>query len=148
MRIHLAQREYRVLLEILEMASWVLHAYETEKDPHKKKYRQLEQKLLSYAQEAGAGDLVVFDEKLREYFPTRLFEETSSGMEFVEEFEDQTFWDELCQRLARRDLLRQEGVEELSTMSLEERFEKEQALYDQYAREFETNGLDNVTIGD
>ena len=41
--------------------------------------------------------------------PTRRYEDTCSAMEFIEEFENESFWDELIDRLAERDTIREVG---------------------------------------
>ena len=146
MKIDITKREYLTLLEIQEIAGWVLHAHKIGEDPRTKKYRKLEQKIFSYAKDAGYENLIVYDEDRGEYFPTREFEEASPGMEFVEEFEDDSFWEELIQRLVERDLVRQEGEEKVLRMGLEERFKKQEVLERKYSKEFETNGLGRITI--
>ena len=63
------------------------------------------------------------------------------------EFENDTFWDELLHRLVERDLIKQEGgVENVMNMDIRERFEKEEPLEKMYDTEFEVNGLDNIRI--
>ena len=53
------------------------------------------------------------------------YEESSAAAEFIEEFEEDTFWDEPAARLAERDLVREVGgVEKLSKLSVEERVKK------------------------
>jgi len=94
----------------------------------------------------GFDELVDYASHLKRYFPTREFEETSPGREFIREFEDDTFWDELVQRLVERDLIRQAGEEKLLSMTPEERFEAEEHLEKRYADEFYNNGLENLTF--
>jgi len=58
MKINITKKEYRTLLEMIEIANWVLFAHKIEKDPETDKFRELEQKLLSYAKDMGAKHLV------------------------------------------------------------------------------------------
>ena len=79
-------------------------------------------------------------------FPTTEFEETSPGMDYVREFENDTFWNELVQRLTERDLIRLYGEDRVETMNRRELAEKESQLEGRYAEEFYQNGLENVTL--
>lgn len=146
MKIEFTKREYHTLLEIFQIADWVLHAHKVEKDSRTKRYRDLEQKIFSLANEAGFGDLIKYYPEHKEYFPTKKYDETSPVMEFVEEFENDTFWDELVERLSIRDLIRQEGEENLMKMSLEERFKKDESIRQKYWREFVDHGIENLNI--
>ena len=94
----------------------------------------------------GFNHLVIYDNKLGQYFPTREFEDTSPGMGFVEKFENEIFWNELIERLAERDLIKKHGEDGVLTMGLEERFSEQNSLESQYSSEFEVNGLEHVSI--
>jgi hypothetical protein len=146
MKIELSKEEYLTMLELLEMANWVLYAHDSDDNPDKGKYRAFEQRILAYAKEAGFGNLIEYVEKLDEYLPTREFEETSPGMGYVKEFENDNFWDELIERMAMRDLLRQEGEKKAAQMTFEDMLRKLQPFQEKYGNEFETHGLDNLTI--
>ncbi len=67
-------------------------------------------------------------------------------MDFVREFENDSFWDELVQRLVERDLIRQVGEERLLSMEAHERFEKEEPFEKRYADEFYHHELENLTL--
>ena len=146
MKINITKKEYQTLLEILEIADWVLHAYGGDDTPATAKYRGFEQKIFSLAKAMGFDHLIAYERKHEKYFPTRQFEDISPGMGFVKAFENEVFWDELIDRLAERDLIRQEGEETVCNMDLGERFEKHERLKDKYITEFTANGLANVTI--
>ncbi len=146
MKIDITKKEYLTLLEILEIVDWVLHAHHTEERSETRKYREIEQKIFSYAKDIGFENLVSYDSQLKRYFSTRKFEDTSPGMDFVREFENDTFWNELVQRLVERDLIRQVGEERLLSMATHERFEKEEPLEQRYADEFYNNELENLTL--
>jgi hypothetical protein len=57
-------------------------------------------------------------------------------MEFIEEYEEDTFWDELTNRLCMRDLIEKYGERALSEMDRHTRFEKEEELRVKYSAEF------------
>jgi hypothetical protein len=146
MKINITKKEYRTLLEIVEIANWVLYAHKTEEEPETEKYRELEQKLLSYAKEMGLKHFVKYEKKLEKYFLTKEFEDKSPFMDYIDDYNNNTFWDELVDRLSFRDLIRQEGEEKYREMSLMERFQKEDPIREKYYNEFQINGLNNIRI--
>ena len=147
MKIEFTPKEYECLLDILYIADWVLNAHKIEDDPRTEAYKKLEQKIFSYAKEMGFENLVEYASEYKKYFPTRELEETGSAREFIEEFENDTFWDELASRLAERDSARKVGgVKNLFKLSFEERAEIIWSFEEKYASEFETRGLEGLSI--
>lgn len=145
-KINLNREEYELLLEIFYIADWVLNAHKTRGDDEIDRYKELEQKILSYAEEFGLQNYVVWDPDLREYHYTREFEERSPAVEFIEEFEEDTFWDELVERLSMRDLVEESGEECVLEMDVHTRLEKLDEYRAKYLEEFEKNGLQNVKV--
>ena len=146
MKIELSKKEYRNLLDLLAISEWVLNANAVGGDnPEALKYKKVEQKLLSYAKHHDCEDLIEYDVKLKEYFPTRIYEE-SEYRKFIDEYEEDTFWDELVSRLSHRDLLREVGEIEYKEMAFEERFIRQERVEEKYNIEFEKNGLKNLKL--
>ena len=146
MKIDITKKEYRALLDVFHLADWVLHAYKTEEGPETEEYRALEQKILSLAAEMGFGQLVEFDDETGKYFPTREYEDTSSVMDAIVDYDNECFWEELIERLASRDLILQEGKDKVLAMDFEERSVKTEALREKYSDEFYKNGLSRMVI--
>lgn len=146
MKINITKREYRLLLDILNIADWVLHAHHVQKPSETEGHRQLKQRFYSYAKEMGFKNLIEYIPKYEEYFPTAEFEDKSLYMNYIDEFVEDTFWDELIERLVRRDLVREVGEDNFKNMSITERFEKEDPIRQKYEEEFEANGLANLQI--
>jgi hypothetical protein len=86
-----------------------------------------------------------YDEELEQYFPTSLLED-GPAMQYIDEYDNDTFWDELTERLVERDVFRELGAGKLRKMTFEERWEAEEPLREKYGIEFEKNGIDNVEI--
>ncbi len=63
MKINITKQEYRTLLHLSGIASWVLHAYRDDDATRTAEYRALEQKIYALAAEYGDEDLIVHDEK-------------------------------------------------------------------------------------
>ena len=148
MKIDITKKEYRTLLDVLSIADWIIHAYhEGPGDkPETKKYRDLEQKFLVMAKDFGYENLIEYADDLKKYFPTREFDETSKFHGYIDEYSDESFWGDLSDRLASRDLIRKEGEEKLEKMDRDERFKKLCEIEDKYSEEFYTSGLDNVRV--
>lgn len=144
MDIHFSSREYRLLIDLLEISDWVLNSHRVDVAEEAEPYRALTQKLYSYAREMGFENLMMYDEEAGIYMPTKEFEETSEVFRFIEDFEEDTFWDELISRLAERDLLREYGESTLGEFQPEEMFEKRMELEQAWAEEFEANGIQRL----
>lgn len=98
----------------------------------------------SFAKDFDCEDWVQKDPDLQQYFFTQKKE--FEIHEVIDEYDNDTFWDELPMRLARRDLEINHTTEELKNMSDDERMKK---LYDReevYQDEFEENGLKNLRL--
>ena len=65
-------------------------------------------------------------------------------MRYIEEFEDDVFWETLPHRLAVRDLVSQVGEKGYREMEFEERVSKILDLEEIYNKELEENGIDNL----
>ena len=145
MEIDLSKDEYKSLIEMMYIADWVMNAHKTEKDPSIEQYAQLEQKIYSLADQMGHHNLIEYDEELAEYFPTSLLDE-GPAMQYVDEYDNDTFWDELIERLIERDLFREVGEVKLRKMTIEERLRAEDPLREKYDTEFEENGIENIEL--
>lgn len=146
MKIHITKKEYRVLLHMLYMAEWVINSHGTNEDEIIKPYKDLEQKLLSYAKDFGYENLVEYAKEMKEFFPTRMLDEDEPLREFINEFEENTFWHELCERLAQRDLVEEIGFEEIKKLDPLEAMNKEDEIALKYSEEFHKNGINNLIL--
>ena len=67
---------------------------------------------------------------------------------FIDPYDDETFWEELIDRLSERDLVRQVGKEALRNIDAMERMKRLGGISDFYAQEFEEHGLNRLNIKD
>ena len=67
---------------------------------------------------------------------------------FIEEFENETFWSELIERLADRDMLQTFDEDEILEMTTEERFKAHFDFTEKYEGEFEEHGIDRLEINE
>jgi len=147
MRIDLTTDEYRQLIDVLYLADWLLTAHKVGDDPRVESYQQLVQKLYARSQEAGLSHLIEYATEFDQYFPTRDFESDTPIHGFIDEYDDETFWDELTRRLAERDLIAQlGGADKVQKLSTEERIRKLGHFEDHYATEFARHGLENLRL--
>ena len=147
MKIDLTREEYKKLLDILSIADWVLNAHKPMKDDRIEPYNELYQKLLALAEQMGCGHLIEYDSFLEGYFPTGEYEDENDYQVLIDEYDDDTFWEELINRLARKDLIKQMGgLEKAASLSLEERYTKMSQLHAYYGEEFSQNGLENLQL--
>ncbi len=147
MKIELTKEEYRYLLDLLYTANWVLNAHKAEEDPRTKPYDKVIQKIYSLARPTGFGSLIEYDPHDRRYYPTGEFEDATEAAEFIDEYVDDTFWDELVYRLSERDAAhRVGGYEQFRLLSPEDRTALETPAHERYAEEFKKNGIQHLVI--
>ena len=147
MKIEITKEEYNDVLDMFHMASWVLISHNTREDPRIEKYDSIIQKFYALAREMGRGDLIEYDPGSRKYHPTKAFEDTSRSLEFIDDFVDHSFWDELIIRFAERDAARQAGgYEKLDLLGHEDRHALVDPIEDRYAEEFNEHGIEHLEI--
>lgn len=146
MKINFTKKEYQVLLNMLYVTDWVLHAHSEQKEDETKQYKEFEQKILNLSAEFGMESLVECKAKSDEKFLNKVFSTKSEMIKFIENFENATFWEELIERLARRDFIKKYGEDVILQMPMNERFEKEMLFHQEYHKEFGDNGLNNLQI--
>lgn len=147
MNVELSPKEYLDLLDLLHMASWVLVAHKTEPDPRIEKYDRIIQKFYALAKDMGHAGLAKYDPGRAKYHPTTSFEDTSRYLEFIDEFVDHSFWDELIVRFAERDAARQSGgYEKLDQLGHEDRHALVDTFEERYAEEFNERGIERLEI--
>ncbi|MCU6713290.1 hypothetical protein M6D81_31850 [Paenibacillus sp. J5C_2022] len=140
MKLELSEAQYRALTKLVFLGNWIANSTKL-KDEQNLEMEELEQLIYSYSYEFEMNDLIEFDEKFNEYFPTRKFEEQLEN--FIDDYDNFNFWQELSSRLARRDLINEIGpVSKLTDRHKEREFEIEET----YENEFEKNGLKNLVL--
>ena len=132
-----------ILLHVLEMADWVLTSHKSKDEKRHKPYRKLEQKIFSLADVMGYGSLIEYSKDFHEYMPTRKYEDRCSAMEFIKEFENESFWDELIDRLGERDAIREVGTEGFKALKPIDRIIKVDDHKEIYIDEFDSSLRDN-----
>lgn len=148
MKINLTKKDYETLLDVLYITDWITRAHEEETEGDISRYKEFEQKIFALAGEFGFKNKVAKNNVTGSYYLTNEHLNSSDVIEIIENFENATFWEELLERLTRRDFIRRYGEKAILEMSIKERFEKEMEFLERYDKEFSENGLENVvTLG-
>lgn len=106
----------------------------------------MEQKILSQAAEAGCDDRIVYDPELKKYFPTKEYEESDGIQGVLDDYENESFWAELADRMAARDLEREYGAAKLQRMDQDKRMDLYFGAQEVYEREFEVHGIERLSV--
>ncbi len=139
--VKFAKEQYEQLVKLIYLGDWLVNSFRTERITE---FENIENHLYSQAKDFGLDKLVVFDEETGKYFPADCLEEAVS--QFIEEYDEDNFWGELCRKLGQRDFIRQHGQAAIQKMKLDEMLKEEGEFILKYAAEFEKNGLKNLEI--
>lgn len=148
MKIELTKEQYENLIKLVYLGNWMINAIRsgTEDEPRIEKYDELEQYIFSFAKEAGLEKYIEFDEKYNQFFPTREFEESAELEQYMEDYDDEVFWQELSDRLGIRDFTRKYSADDIKKMDQKETFLKKQEFIIKYEEEFYKYGIDRLGI--
>ena len=141
MKLELDADEYLHLLYMTHFCDHMLHAYDEEGRPETETFARLFQKIRSHAAEADQGAMVERDAQTGEWFESAKFDGESPTAELIEEYNENTFWDEITARLGLRDADRAEGEERLRGMDLDQASQVIARHEERWAKEWEQHGL-------
>ena len=144
MQIKFTKNETEKLLELLSIADWVLTSMDVDEDERKDDYLKLLQKLYHEAYENGCKKEIQYDEESNDYFLSEDWEEETQVRDFIEEYEDASFWEELTFRLADRDIDRKMNGK--TPKNCEEHVAMFTRIQTKYEEEFEKNSLENLEL--
>ena len=133
MNIELSDKEFRRLLDMVYIGTWILNS--TRGDDRFEDYDLMQEKLFSLCPANGMRSLV--QTWHGHIFPSKAYEDGGIH-EAIADYEDAVFYNILAEELARRDL----GLED----SDPENFDELTARMEDYLDEFEKNGLDTVSV--
>lgn len=148
MKIDLTENEYRLLLDFVFMASWMIGSHHPHGRGDVEEYDMLLQKLYSFAGVMGCEELVNADRATNEYSPTRHYEETTRAFDLIEEYDDDAFWDALISRLAERDVYEQIEEDRRDSIGIEEFWRRSEPIENAYFQEFHQHALDRLRLVD
>jgi len=146
MKMNLNKDEFRQLLEMIEIAAWVLGAHSDPPGDGLARYEALYQKLLKMAVDGGQGGLVAEDPDTGLLRLGPGFDETGM-MSDIDEYEESVFWGTLAFKLAVRDLCKQIGEDAYMALDPVDRAERIMEIEAVYDHELDNNGLENLSFG-
>ena len=133
MELHLTEKQYRRLLDLVYIGNWVLNS--TRGDDRIRDYDQVESLIFSHCLDHGMAQLIELYNG--EIIPSRAFAEGGIH-EAIMDYENNVFFEILAEDLARRDMddvpIDESNYEELASR------------IDAYIDEFEAHGTDNITV--
>jgi hypothetical protein len=139
MKLELDATEYRKLIELAYLGEWMVNA-QHDPDFHDEEARSVLQKLLA----AQAQPDVDRDEETGDFFmSTDWIEELYD--QYVVDYDDHVFWDELTERLAQRDLARERGVP-VEEVNRDDDLPELRPLEEKYHQELGDRGLERLEI--
>lgn len=142
MKVELSADQFRALMELVYLGDWMANAGRLP-DQQITRFEEVQQHVFSLAGRFGLGHSVEFDARSGEFYPTREYEEAME--EYIAEYDNETFWEELIHRLADRDLFSEYG-EAITAMTIEQHMAKRDPLVERYEREFEEHGIERLSI--
>lgn len=143
MEITLSREQFAILLELVYLGNWMANAIRMPGEEITD-LSHLEQHLFSLARDLGFDDVADLDETLPDVFPSQALEDRMEL--YIEEYDDQTFWDQLIDRLAERDVLEDHGEPAVRAMSQEEYFQKRDAYVAKYEEEATKHGIERLRV--
>ena len=131
MELNLTEKQFRRLLDLVYIGNWVLNS--TRGDDRIREYDEVESQVFAHCLDHGMAKLVeLYDGEL---IPSRAFAEGGIH-EAIMAYEDVTFFENLAEELALKDL--GEPTRENYNDILER--------MEEYMGEFEENGTDHITV--
>ena len=131
MELHLTEKQYRRLLDLVYIGNWVLNS--TRGDDRIRDYDQVESLIFSHCLDHGMAQLIELYNG--EIIPSRAFAEGGIH-EAIMAYEDVTFFEILAEELALKDL--GEPTHENYNDILER--------MEEYMGEFEAHGTDHINV--
>ena len=133
MDLHLTEKQYRRLLDLVYIGNWVLNS--TRGDDRIQDYDKVESHIFSHCLDHGMAALVeLYD---GEIIPSRAFAEGGIHQAIMA-YEDVTFFEILAEELALRDL----DAERATAENYDEVMDR----MEQYMGEFEAHGTDHISV--
>jgi hypothetical protein len=142
MKINFTKKEYRLLTDMLYLADWVMNSHD-ETHSINQAYSDLRKKILSHCKEMGLDNQFHYSDG--EYYETG-DSEFELHEKFLDGYNEETFWDQLIDKLSTRDFVKKVGVNEYQKMDGEKRLSGITEFEHQYIDEFNQHGLDNLKV--
>lgn len=142
--IKLTPQQYEDLAKLVYLGNHLVNNFRS--DQPLDRFDALESYIFSQAKDFGLASAMDMDEETGEVYPSHEFSQAEDISLFIEDFVENSFWDELINRMTSRDLFRKYGQQTVESMPWEELKKKEEPVFQRYANEIEINGMENLEI--
>lgn len=105
MKIQFTKKQYFQLMMVVYLGNWLVNAIRLH-DDCVKEIDDIEQYIFSYAKEFGFDTYIEFDKQFGQFFPTKSLEENPEIMQYIDEYDNHNFWEDLVYKLAHRDFIK------------------------------------------
>ena len=133
MELHLTEKQFRRLLDLVYIGNWVLNS--TRGEDRIRQYDEVESRVFAHCLDHGMAKLVeLYD---GEIIPSRAFAEGGIH-EAILAYEDTVFFEILAEELALKDLDAERATPE--------NYDEVVARMEEYMGEFEAHGTENISV--
>jgi hypothetical protein len=139
MELSLSVEQFRKLIELAYLGEWILNAHHIDDHQDEDATQLFQQLLLSVDVEGVETDAETGRKYLIADWDTMLQEQK------ISDYDDHTFWEELTERLAERDLAKRTG-QRVEDIDRDDDLLELKPIEDRYRHEFEEHGLDRLQI--
>ncbi len=138
-KINFTKKQYRQLLDLVYLGEWTANSSKVHGERNEE-YDEIFQYVCSFSKSFGCEDLIEFDQSFGEYFPTKEYEESMHS--YIEENDNEVFWNQISLRLAKRDIQKIGKKYRSKEEYLRHLFQ----LEEEYEIEFEKHGIERLVI--
>lgn len=143
--IPFTKKQFIALLKAVYLGNWMANAWRT--SDIQKDYENIEDYIFSLAPLFGLEKYMDHAESDgNRYYPTNEFEEKTDVHKLHDAYDEETFWDELTDRLGTRDFYEKYSKDEIQKMTKDEWFIKLHECIDVISEELSDFGLERIRI--
>ncbi len=148
-QVLLTKKQYLALLKVVYLGNWMANAHRSgiEGDARIEEYEAIEDYIFSLAPQFDLEKYVDHQKHDgKSYYPTWKFQEETKVHTVHAEYDEETFWDEVCDRIGERDFERKYSLDERMHMTPEEHFIKLRECIILWEEEMEEFGLERLEV--
>lgn len=143
--VEFTKEQFLALMKVVYLGNWMANAQREE--DFKEDYEEIKNYIFSQAQKFGLAEFVSHkpDDGDNYYSSWKFTQETDVDY-LHDEYDDDNFWDEICDRFGERDFEKKYTKKEIEKMNVHERMDKLCACTDKWGEEFNNYGIARLEI--
>lgn len=143
MKINFTKKQYEQLIKLVYLGNWMANAIRS--DRTYKEFDDLESYILSFSKNFNLEKFAELDSNSDgRYYPTSNLEDDPTITKLLEEYDEETFWEELTDRLTAREFAKKYTKAQVKKMNQKQHFLNFCELKDQVEEILEDEGLDTL----